>query len=88
MWKCGELSLLLIPIRRRIEKKELWPMRRKRPDEPAGVFWLHFGGCVHERGGAGVLIIVHGRRRMIIDRRIPKMPGRSTSGFHRPGRYR
>ena len=37
-------------------------------------------------GGGGVLIVVHGRSRMTIDYRIPKMPARSTSGFHRPGR--
>ena len=29
---------------------------------------------------------MHGRSRMTIDPRIPAMPGRSTSGFHRPGR--
>ena len=37
-------------------------------------------------GGWG-LIIVHGRSRMTIDPRIPTMPGRSTSGFHLPGRH-
>ena len=35
----------------------------------------------------GALIIMHGRSRMTINSRIPKMPGRSTSGFHRPGRH-
>ena len=34
------------------------------------------------RGGA--LIVMHGRSRMTIDSLIPTMPGRSTSGFHRP----
>ena len=34
------------------------------------------------------VIIMHGRSRMTIDPRIPAMLGRSTSGFHRPGRYR
>ena len=29
---------------------------------------------------------VHGRSRMTIDPRIPIMPGRSTLGFHQPGR--
>ena len=29
---------------------------------------------------------VHGCSRMAIDPRIPIMPGRSTSGFHQPGR--
>ena len=35
-------------------------------------------GCTH---------VMHGRSRMTIDPRIPTMPGRSTSGFHRPGRH-
>ena len=30
---------------------------------------------------------MHGRHRMTIDLRIPTMPGRSTSGFHPPGRH-
>ena len=30
---------------------------------------------------------MHGRSRMTIDPRIPTMPGRSTSGFHQPGRH-
>ena len=29
---------------------------------------------------------MHGRSRMAIDPRIPTMPGRSTSGFHHPGK--
>ena len=37
--------------------------------------------------GRGVLDTIHGRSRMIIDPRIPTMPGRSTPGFHRPGRH-
>ena len=49
----------------------------------------------HEQGGPSVKLVwgwgvhsisLHGRSRMIIDPRIPTMPGRSTSGFHRPGR--
>ena len=36
------------------------------------------GGCAR---------FVHGRCRMAIDPRIPTMPGRSTSGFHRLGRH-
>ena len=41
------------------------------------------------RGGrGGVLIIMHGRSRMIVDLRIHTTSGRSTSGFHRPGRHR
>ena len=39
-------------------------------------------------GGGCVLTVMHGRSRMTIDPRIPSMPGRSTSGFHRPGRHR
>ena len=41
------------------------------------------------RGGrGGVLIIMHGRGRMMtIDPRTPTMPGRGTSGFYRPGRH-
>ena len=51
------------------------------------------GGGGWREGGKGrnyysVLRIIHGRRRMTIDPRIPTMPGRSTSGFHRPGRHR
>ena len=30
---------------------------------------------------------MHGRSRINIDPRIPTMPGRRTSGFHRPGRH-
>ena len=40
-----------------------------------------------ESAGAGVLNIMNGRSRMTIDSRIPKVPGRSTPGFHRPGRH-
>ena len=39
------------------------------------------------RGEGGVTQFVHGRSRMTIDPRIPTMPGRSTSGFHQPGRH-
>ena len=39
-------------------------------------------------GGGGVLIVMLGRSRMTIDPRISTMPGRSTSGFHLPGRHR
>ena len=35
----------------------------------------------------GVLDRRDGRSRMTIDPRIPTMPGRSISGFHRPGRH-
>ena len=53
------------------------------------IFTLHFvmfyylatpqlaqGRCTHA---------IHGRSQMTIDPPIPTMPGRSTSGFHRPG---
>ena len=44
---------------------------------------------VVRRGEAGrVLIVMHGRSRMTIAPRILTMPGRSPSGFHRPGRHR
>ena len=36
--------------------------------------------------GGGVLDIMLGRSRMVIDPRISTMPGRSTSSLHRPGR--
>ena len=39
------------------------------------------------RGRRGVLIVSHDRSRMTIDPCIPTMPGRSTSGVHRPGRH-
>ena len=37
--------------------------------------------------GGDVLNGMHGRSRMIIDPRIPTMPGRSTPAFHRLGRH-
>ena len=40
-----------------------------------------------ERGGGGRTQFAHGRSRMIIDPRIPTIPGRGTSGFHQPGRH-
>ena len=39
------------------------------------------------RQGGGVLIIMHGRSRMTIGPRPSTMPGRSTLGFYRPGKY-
>ena len=39
------------------------------------------------RKGRGCTHFVHGRSRMTIDPRIRTMPGRSTSGFHQPGRH-
>ena len=36
----------------------------------------------------GVLIVMYGRSRKTTHPRIPTMPGRSTLGFHRPGRHR
>ena len=38
--------------------------------------------------GGDVLIVMNGRRRVTIALRVPTMPGRSTSGFHRAGRRR
>ena len=40
--------------------------------------YIPVGGCTH---------VMPCRGRMIIDVRIPTIPGRSTSGFHRPGRH-
>ena len=40
---------------------------------------------VYRKGGCTQF--VYGRSRMTIDPRIPTMPGRSTSGFHQPGRH-
>ena len=37
--------------------------------------------------GLGCTHVMHGRSRMTIDCRIPTIPGRSMSGFHRPGRH-
>ena len=43
--------------------------------------------CLRRRGGRCTQF-VHGRgSRVSIDPRIPTMPGRSTSGFHQPGRH-
>ena len=39
-----------------------------------------------DRRGGGVLDIIHGRSGVTIDLRIPTLPGRSMSGFRRPGR--
>ena len=39
------------------------------------------------RGCTWYSIFMHGRSRMTIDPRIPTMPGRSTSGFHRLSRH-
>ena len=49
------------------------------------------GGRAHVmrgRRGRVVLLIMHGLGRMTIDPRIPTIPGRSTSGFHRSGKLR
>ena len=37
-------------------------------------------------GGGGCTNVMHGRSRVTIDPRILTMPGRSMSGFHRPGK--
>ena len=42
------------------------------------VFLDKVGGCTQ---------FAHGRSRMTVDPHIPTIPGRSTSGFHRPGRH-
>ena len=48
------------------------------------VYVMHFSPVA---GGGGGTQFVHGRSRMTTDPRIPTMPGRSTSGFHQPGRH-
>ena len=53
--------------------------------EGEGGGWERGGGKGVGRGGRTQF--VHGRSRMTIDPRIPTMPGRSTSGFHQPGRH-
>ena len=42
---------------------------------------------VNQRKGGKGNHVMHGRSRMTIDPRIPAMPGRRSSGFHRPGRH-
>ena len=49
-----------------------------------GTFW---SGQARRRLGGGVLDIMHDHSRITTDPRIPTLPGRSTSGFHRPGRH-
>ena len=49
---------------------------------PRTVPGMNYGTSRQAQGG-GVLMIMHGRSRKTIDPRIPTMPGRSTSGFHR-----
>ena len=48
-------------------------------------------GHNEEEGGVlgrrDILDFTQGRSRVTIDPRIPAMPGRSTSGVHRPGRH-
>ena len=46
---------------------------------------LYIGGGT----GGGCTGVMHGRNRVTIDPRLPTLtiPGRSTSGFHRPSRY-
>ena len=45
------------------------------------------GERITSQGEGMYLIFIHGRSRMTIDPRILTMPGRSMSGFHRPGRH-
>ena len=47
------------------------------------------GVCTYGNRGRGgrVYSVVHGRSRMTIDPRIPTIPGRSTLGYHQPGRH-
>ena len=52
-----------------------------------GSGWVHGWALMVAARGGGTQF-VQGCSRMTIDARIPTMPGRSTSGFHQPGRYR
>ena len=56
-----------------------------RGDTVFGWSLLRLGSA--SRMGVVLDITMQDRSRMIIDFRIPTMPGRSTSGFHRPGRH-
>ena len=42
---------------------------------------------VHSRKEGVCAEFVHGRTRMTTDPHIPTLPGRSTPGFHQPGRH-
>ena len=55
----------------------------------AGQYMYEVPGIMVCRGwGVGyTLIIIHDRTRVAVDPRIPTMPGRSSSLFHRPGRH-
>ena len=55
--------------------------------EGLGVGLTEGGKCLVAGGWRGGIHFVHGRSRMTMDPRIPSMPGRSTSGFHPPGRH-
>ena len=46
-----------------------------------------FAWCWGWGKGVHTVNTMHGRSRMRIDSRTPTTPGRSTSGFHRPGRH-
>ena len=54
----------------------------------SGIIFSRYGG--RRRLGGEVFSVMHGRSLMTItiDPRIPSMPGRITSGFHRPGWHR
>ena len=58
-------------------------MTAQQADDPT-----FFASKVRRGGDVRDVLIINGRSLMTIDPRIPTMPGRSTSGFHRPGRHR
>ena len=43
--------------------------------------------CASREQGLGGTHVMRGRSHMAVDPRTPTTPGRSTSGFHRPGRH-
>ena len=60
------------------------PMVYRRYGTKNAVSTMVFLASLQCREGGVTLIIRHDGSRMTIDPRIPAMPGRGTSGFHRP----
>ena len=73
-----------------------WPTRPSAVAAPRTWHNFVFGCCIQAgrawcggegEAGWGGTHVMHGRSRKITDPRTPTMPGRSTSGFHPPGRH-